>query len=328
MMRRRGRWAAAVLAGGLVWSMTTAALAAPIGALKQFKVPTAASMPRSITNGSDGNRWFTAGTEFTNAPATLARITPAGSVTEYLATCNGCILTGVAEGPDSILYLTSNDPVLLRFDIATQTFLTPVPMPNTSALGGELAIAGDDTWITDFNNDAVWRYRISVGQFSSVPVSDPADVAVDQAGNAWFAQPESNGPGTGTIGRIDTVTMAVTTTQVNAAARGIAVATDGQVWFTARFTPQAVGRLDPATGTATIFPLTAEGPQAIAASPDGSMWFTQTTKGNIANITNAGVITEGKVVKGSQPFDIVVAANGDPWYTMISANKVATLQLR
>ena len=58
------------------------------------------------------------------------------------------------------------------------------------------------------------------------------------------------------------------------------------------------------------------------------MWFTQETKGNAANITNAGVITEGKAVKGSGPFGITVAPNGDPWYTMMAANKIATLQLR
>jgi virginiamycin B lyase len=70
------------------------------------------------------------------------------------------------------------------------------------------------------------------------------------------------------------------------------------------------------------------GPEGIAASPDGSIWFTQTTKGNIAKIDNTGVITETKAVKGSEPFGITVAPNGDPWYTMMAANKIATLQLR
>jgi streptogramin lyase len=51
-------------------------------------------------------------------------------------------------------------------------------------------------------------------------------------------------------------------------------------------------------------------------------------KGNAARITNAGVITEGKAVRGSGPFGITVAPNGDPWYTMMAANKIATLQLR
>ena len=52
---------AAMLAVGLVLSLGSPALAAPIGALKQFKVPTADSQPRAIANGSDGNRWFTEG---------------------------------------------------------------------------------------------------------------------------------------------------------------------------------------------------------------------------------------------------------------------------
>jgi virginiamycin B lyase len=105
------------------------------------------------------------------------------------------------------------------------------------------------------------------------------------------------------------------------------VATDGQVWFTARFTPQAVGRLNPADNSVTLFPRTNVGPQDIAAAPDGTVWFTQTTAGNVANITNAGVITEAKTVKGSEPFGIVVADNGNPWYTMLEANRIGTLQL-
>jgi virginiamycin B lyase len=329
---------ATVLAGGLALSLGSAAIAAPIGALKQFKVPTANSQPRAITNGSDGNRWFTEGTEFTSAPAKIARITPAGVITEFAPDvadgCNFCIITDIAQGTGDILYITSNDPTLMRFNVATQSFETPVQMPNTSALGGELAVSATDVWITDFNNDVVWRYNISNGQFTSSPVSDPADVAVDVVGNAWFAQPgDVNAPGTSNIGRIDAGTGAVTMTpttdgSTTVAPRSVTVASDGQVWFTARFTPQAVGRLNPSNNSVTLFLMTNTGPSGIAASPDGSVWFTQETKGNAARITNAGVVTEGKAVKGSGPFGITVAPNGDPWYTMFAASKIATLQLR
>jgi streptogramin lyase len=237
---------------GLVLSVGSAALAAaPIGALKQFKVPTANSQPRAITNGSDGNRWFTEGAEFTSAPAKIARITPAGAITEFAPAvadgCNFCIITDIAQGPGGILYITSNDPTLMRFNVATQSFETPVQMPNTSALGGNLAVSATDVWITDFNNDVVWRYHLANGQFTSFPVADPGDVAVDVAGNAWFTQPgDVNAPGTSTIGRIDAVTGAVTTTpttdgSTTVAPRNITVASDGQVWFTARFTPQPSG---------------------------------------------------------------------------------------
>ena len=338
MSRRLARAIATLLAGGLALSVASTAGAAPIGALKQFKVPTANSQPRAITNGSDGNRWFTEGTEFTGAPAKIARITPSGDITEFAPDvadgCNFCIITDIAQGPGGILYITSNDPTLMRFNVATQSFDAPVQMPNSGALGGDVAVSATDAWITDFNNDVIWRYQISNGQFTSFPVTDPGDVAVDGAGNAWFTQPgDVNAPGTSNIGRIDAATGTVTTTpttdgSTTVAPRDVTVAADGQVWFTARFTPQAVGRLDPSTNSVTLFPVTNTGPSGIAASPDGTVWFTQETKGNVARITNAGVITEGKAVKGSGPFGIAVAPDGNPWYTMMAANKVAMLQLR
>jgi hypothetical protein len=161
MARRAGGVLAATLAAGVVLSLGSAALAAPVGGLKQFKVPTANSQPRAITHGSDGNRWFTEGTEFTSAPAKIARITPAGVISEFAPAvadgCNGCIITDIAQGPGGILYITSNDPTLMRFNVTTQSFQEPVQMPNTSALGGNLAVSATDVWITDFNNDVVWR---------------------------------------------------------------------------------------------------------------------------------------------------------------------------
>jgi len=335
---RAGSVLAAALVMGLVLVPASAALAGPVGALKQFKVPTGNSQPRAITNGSDGNRWFTEGTEFTSAPAKIARITPAGVITEFAADaadgCNVCIITDIAQGPGGVLYLTSNDPTLMRFNVATQSFEAPVQMPNTSALGGNLAVSGTDVWITDFNNDMVWRYTLSTGKFTSYPAADPADVVVDAAGNAWFTEPgDVNAAGTSSIGRIDATTGTVTRTpttdgSTTVAPRSITVASDGQVWFTARFTPQAVGRVNPSDSSVTLFPLTNTGPEAIAAAADGTVWFTQQTAGNAARISNAGVITEGKTVKGSEPFGITLAPTGDPWYALMAANKIATLQLR
>jgi streptogramin lyase len=50
-------------------AMLSAAQAAPLGGLKQFRVPTDNSAPRHITVGSDGNLWFTEGNDiFTPNP--------------------------------------------------------------------------------------------------------------------------------------------------------------------------------------------------------------------------------------------------------------------
>jgi virginiamycin B lyase len=305
-------------------AMLSTAQAAPFASLKQFRVPTDNSQPRSITNGSDGNRWFTTGTEF--VPSEIGRITPAGEIDQFGPACATCIVTDIIQGPGDVLYYTSNEPFLGSIT-TSGTIRDPIVIPNSNAVAGNLAVRGNEIWFTDFNNDSLWRYEVppdgSVGQFTQFRVPEPHDAVVDGEGIVWFTAPLELG-----IGRLDPATGAVTVTPTTRAPRELTIAADGEIWFTARFTPQGVGRLDPATGEVTEFPLTNVGPVGIAASPDGTVWFTQTTKGNVARITDAGVITEGKVVRNSEPFGITVAPDGDPWYTMSAANKIATLQLR
>ena len=264
--RTAGRVLTATLAAGLALSVGSATLAAPVGTLKQFKVP-------------DG-------------------VTPAGAITEISVDCNSCILTDIIQGPDSVLYFTSNNPFLGGYNWQTGTFLAPIDIPNSNAVAGDLAVHGDDVWFTDFNNDSLWRYDVAGGQFTQFPVPEPSDVVVDSAGDVWFTAALD-----GSIARLDPATGAVQTFPVpdGLIPRQITVAADGQIWFTSRFVAQGVGRLDPATGVVATFPTPSNpGPEGIAASPDGTVWFTQSTKGNIARIDNAGVITEVKAVKGQR----------------------------
>ena len=320
-----------------LFTLVTAAFApvaegAPVGALKQFRVPTANGQPRYIANGADGNRWFTEGKDNFVTPAQIGRITPAGTVTEFPVECNGCLLNDIIQGPGNILYFTSNEAILGRIDTSGVQGAS-TPMPNSSVLAGNLDVHGNELWITDFNNNTIWRYNIVSGVFTQFVVptgaSSPADVVVDAAGIVWFTEP---GAAPGKIGRLNPAGArgAGTFTEIPTSVfpNGIAIATDGQIWFTSRFTPQAVGRLNPANNVVTIFPFTDVGPQSIAASPDGSMWFTQTTKGNAAQIGNNGLMAESKEVKGSETFGITVDNLGNPWYTMMAANKIAEFQLR
>src|SRR3954451_13788049 len=99
MSRRFTHVLAILLVSGLALSLGKSAVAAPIAALKQVKVPTAHSNPRAITNGSDRNLWFTEGAESTGAAPKIARITPDGAVTEFAPSaadgCNFCIITDI-----------------------------------------------------------------------------------------------------------------------------------------------------------------------------------------------------------------------------------------
>jgi streptogramin lyase len=300
----------------------SAAQAAPVGMLKQFKVPTAGSSPEHITRASDGNFWFTE--SFVNNQNAqghnVGRITPAGQVTEFQV-CDFCFPTDIVQGSDGVLYFTKNDAPLGR--ITTSGQVLPDAGEIFSFNGNGLDAHGDDIWIADFNNAVIHRYNVQTGVFSEFATTSPTfDVAVAPNGIVWFTE------GDGRIGRLNPATGVITEIDVDGFPREINVASDVAVWFTERFSPQAVGRINPATNAVRLFPVDG-GPEDIAPAADGSMWFTRSTAGNIARITPEGVITtQSKAVKGSEPFGITVAPNGDPWFTMLSADKIATFQLR
>src|SRR5215211_777114 len=309
--------------GVAVLLVSGVAIAAPIGMLKQFKVPTAGSSPEHITQASDGNFWFTE--SFVNDQNAqghnVGRITPTGQVTEFNV-CDFCFPTDIVQGSDGILYFTKNDAPLGR--ITTSGDVLPDAGEPFAFNGNGLDAHGDHIWIADFNNASIHRYNVQTGVFTAFTTTVPTfDVAVGSNGIVWFTRTD------GQIGRLNPTTGRVTAIDVAGDPREINIASNGAVWFTERFTPrQAVGRINPATNAVTLFPVDG-GPEDIAPAADGSMWFTRSDAGNIAQITPSGVITtQSKVVKGSEPFGITVAPDGDPWFTMLSADKIATLQLR
>ena len=287
--------------------------------------------------GSDGNLWFTEGNEiFTPEPEpfgsfynNIGKITPSGEITEFRLDGCQCFLNDIVQGPNDVLYFTTNNPGLGRIT-TSGVFLSTVAPQNTTANGGGVAAHGDDVWYTDFNNDSLWRYNVVSGQFTQfevpTPASNPLDVDVAPDGTVWFTDADAQA-----IGSLDPQSGTFTETPIpgGGTPRGIAIASDGSVWFTERF-DHAVGRLVPSTGQVTEFPtLTPNaGPEDIAAASNGAMWFTQYNAGNIARITPDGTITEGRSVKNSGPFGITLGPGGNPWYTMLDANKIATLQLR
>ena len=76
------------------------------------------AFPRTtITVGIDGNLWFTEGNEFfTPNPDTggtfqnrIGKITPAGEITEYRVDGCDCFLNDIVQGPDNVLYFTTNN---------------------------------------------------------------------------------------------------------------------------------------------------------------------------------------------------------------------------
>jgi virginiamycin B lyase len=327
-------------------AILSAAHAADLFRFTQYRVPTDNSEPRYITVGSDGNVWFTEGNEFftpnpdPNTGGTfhtqIARITPAGNIDEFRVDGCQCFLNDIVQGPNNILYITTNSNLLVSITTAgtVQPFIeTPF------AVGDSLARRGDDLWINDFNTGSIWRYNVQSGLFTEFPMpgSTPVDVAVDSQGIVWFTGTDGNGEGQ--IGRLNPRNSRVTATPVTGSRPGhMAIASDGKVWFTDRFNHR-VGYLDPSnnnqvTQFGTLTPNA--GPQDIAAANEGRMWFTQATVGNVARITPDGTITEaGRTVKDDpnsgleSAFGITVYPDDQSvWYTKPADNMVAHLTPR
>src|SRR5262245_38528182 len=55
-------------------------------------------------------------------------------------------------------------------------------------------------------------------------------------------------------------------------------------------------------------------PTAIAAGPDGNLWFTETGANKVGRLTIAGNLTEFPV--GSLPTGITAGPDGNVWYTL------------
>jgi hypothetical protein len=141
----------------------------------------------------------------------------------------------------------------------------------------------------------------------------------------WFTGGSSR-----SIGRIDAAGT-VTAYATGQSSYDIATGPDNALWFTTG--SRLVGRLDPATGAVTTYPLPADtGPGentlgGIVAGPDGNVWFTEPGKGKIGRIVpGTGAVSEFAVrTAGSRPQDITAGPDGNLWFTEKAASNIGRI---
>ena len=334
---RARRWGVVIAASLIMALPVVAAAAAGLGTLKSYRLPTSTD-PRFVTATSDGNVWFTVQGAFDpvtfNTPGSVARVTPRGDITEF-AVCDQCITKDIVQGPDDILYISDNDGQLRRITTSGEVLPSISPCGDVFCAPIE-GVAADSTsiWFADFGNNRVGRFNVFAGPgddpFTYFPAPGVGDVAVAPDGTVWFT-------GSNSIGEIDPAVGVVSTTPLSGAATGITVAPNGTVWVAEIFV-DLIGRLTPsASGPPVLVEFPTEPgatPLDIVAAPDGNVWFTQNLRGNIARITQNGVITEASKAiafedpKRPDPIGITIATNGNPWYGESLTDKVVNLKLR
>ncbi|HEX2016612.1 MAG TPA: hypothetical protein VGN69_07945 [Solirubrobacteraceae bacterium] len=271
--------------------------------------------PAYITSGPDGNLWFTESRGGTAGTDWVARMTPAGVVTETAATTNSRPW-GITAGSDGALwYGESNLASIGRIT----TTLTNADVADGSAQSYVVTTGPDGAvW---FTNNASGIGRITTDPSHTTTISHPFAAGVNPMthgittgpdANLWFTELAGNA-----IGVMGVSGSLLHEYPLTASSRplNIAAGPDGALWFTENNSPTraAIGRVT-VSGQVTEWPLTGTNaaPFAIVAGPDGNMWFTDYTRlgristppiastGSVSAVTSSAATTAGTLNGHSQ----------------------------
>ena len=276
----------------------------------------AASRPSSIAAAPDGNLWFT--DEGTSA---IGRITPSGQITEYSNGLNADSVPGaIAAGPDGNLWFT--DLAALAGGTSAIGRITPSGQIteysnglNADSLPGAIAAGPDgNLWFTDEAGElpggmpAIGRITPS-GQITEYSNglnagSLPVGIAAGPDGDLWFTD-EGTTPAIGRITPSGQITEYSYGHGLNAGSVPVEIAAgpDGNLWFTdaGGVVPggtSAIGRITP-SGQITEYSYghglnAGSVPGAIAAGPDGNLWFT-----DAGGVVQGGTSAIGRIGTGA-----------------------------
>ena len=254
--------------------------------------------PQRIALGPDGNMWVTlvSGNE-------LARITPAGAVTEFdVDTLQGA--RGIAAGPNGRMWVTISgklghfdpaDPVGSAATIAVAEVgqsdiaagpdgnlwtpnvnnlvrvtpagvATPFPILNNAS---RIVASDDALWVADFGGGEIVHVTTAGVPTRYAVGGTPQGVAVGSGGQVGYTD-----PGTNTVGRIAGGQILPTPVAPGLDPFGIAFGPDGAYWFAQPF-GNDLGRLSADGAYTRLGGFSAEaGPRFVAAGPGNTLWVT------------------------------------------------------
>ena len=295
------------------------------GTIAVHTTPTTASQPEGITAGPDGNMWFVE-----QAIGKVARITPAGVITEYTIGPN-TFPADIVTGPDGNLWFTEGGTPsgIGTIDITTHVVSS---FPTTTLLSGPFGIASAPdgrVWFTETNGGKIGAINPSthlVAEYAiTTPNSAPSGIHAGPNGNMWFSE-----QGVNKIGEMTTAGVMVNEFPLlsGSVPDGITTGPDGNLWV-AENSNQTLGHTGIArvttAGVLTEFAIPPgyggnnSNPVDIVSGPDGNLWYTQ-AGGNVGRITTAGVITQFPVpgtttTSTSEPLGIAAGPANTLWFT-------------
>jgi streptogramin lyase len=161
----------------------------PTGQITEFATRTPSRRPSGITAASDGNLWFA---EYAFNGGAVARITPAGVVTEYPVAANnlkvGCGDLAITSGPDGSVWFTEPN----SFGIGRVTpagTLSEFAASGTGCVRGLTAGPDGSIWFTGGTTVGRINPAGAIRQFGLPTLyAQSAGIAVGADGRIWFTE--------------------------------------------------------------------------------------------------------------------------------------------
>jgi len=290
--------------------------------IREFALPAPSSYPTIVTEGPDGNLWFTE-----SSANRIGRLSPRGDLTEFPIPTAGSYPVGITIGPGGQdLWFTEQTASKIG-SITTSGLITEFALPHLA--GPTDIVTGPDgkLWFTEQFGGRVGKMSPSGRLLAEFPTAsfNISDITVGPDGNLWVTE------GDPIIARL-TTSGALTEFPLPSdpdilhTATGITAGPDGNLWFTETFADE-IGRITPA-GVVTTFPVptTGSGAAEITVGPDRNLWFTENFTNRIGRITPAGAVTEVHIPTPlSGPWGITAGPGHKLWFTEQTAGKVASL---
>lgn len=288
-------------------------LAEPAAARSRaFPIPPPGSQPISITEGADGNLWFTL-----QNSSQVARITPEGVVTEFV-TPTFSFPFDITPGPDGNVWFSEGSNGQIAY-ITPEGEITEIMFSVFDAASGITTGPDNNIWFCDLTGNNIWRYALATQSLTKFPIptpnSFPQDITAGADGNLWFTELLG-----GKIGRITTSGVITEFGNLDSP-RSITDGPDGNVWFGLSFTP-FIGKVTPA-GTITLYP-TPSRPEQVAHGHGNTILFSEFAANKVATITPDGFVTESQEFRFSEPTGITAGPRRSVWFLGFGNNRVIT----
>jgi virginiamycin B lyase len=265
----------AVLA--LVWVPAASATPTYSGS---FKV-SALGSNNKIVEGPDGNMWVT----LTDAAKDVARISPAGVVTEFELE-NVSQPTGIAVGPENAMWVTQEKGVA-KFSVTepTKTSVTAI----SQIEGPSSIVAGPDgqMWVATKGNVVHFLPANPAGAVA-VPVAGLSPKDIDVAGGL-LAIADSGNKRIVTINTAGLVQPDIPLGGTTGTSQGLAGGPGGQIAFSKSDGIEGLGLVTPPAAPSDV--LMPGDPFGVALGSDGAYWIAMSAAKGLERLTTTGQAT-------------------------------------